>query len=140
MTKRQEPEELSPAAKRFAKLCRDARGDYTPTEWEDKVGINRMRWGRYEKGGNPQGMLQIREVAQVLGLTMEGLESALEGRPVAPSGVSLEEWLADLSDTQYRQLCEQQEGDRLVRWIAISAQVLASKPTDAGGGVVSRIT
>ena len=134
MTKKPDPEELSPAAKRFAKLCRDARGDYTPTEWEDKAGINRMRWGRYEKGGNPQGMLQIREVAQVLGLTMEGLESALEGRPLAPAGIPLEEWLAKLSDTQYRQLCEMQEGDRLVKWIAISAQVLAGKNTDAQGG------
>jgi hypothetical protein len=64
-------------------------------------------------------------------MTMEEFDSALEGAPMAPSGVSLEEWLADLSDTQFRQLCEQQEGDRLVRWIAISAQVLAGKNTDA---------
>lgn len=130
MPKKPEPEELSPVAQRFAKLCRDARGDYTPTEWEVKTGVNRMRWGRYEKGGNPQGMLQIREVAQTLGLSMEGLESALEGRPMAPAGIPLDEWLADFSDTQYRQLCERQEGDRLVRWIAITAQVLSRKNTD----------
>jgi hypothetical protein len=67
-------------------------------------------------------MTQIREVAGVFGMTMEEFDAALEGRPLAPSGTSLEEWLADLSDTQYRQLCERQEGDRLVRWIAITAQ------------------
>jgi hypothetical protein len=141
MTKKQaEDKELSPAAKLFAKMCRDARGDYTPTEWEAKTGVNRMRWSRYEAGGNPQGMLQLREVAKIFGLTMEGLEAALEGRPLAPAGTSLEDWLSKLSDTQYRQLCEQQEGDRLVRWIAITAQVLAGKNTDAQGGVVGRIT
>ena len=140
MTKKPDPEELSPASQRFAKLCRDARGDATPTEWAENTGINRMRWGRYEAGGNPQGMEQIREVARIFGMTMEEFDSALEGAPMAPSGVSLEEWLAKLSDTQYRQLCEQQEGDRLVRWIAITAQVLAGKNTDAQGGVVGRIT
>jgi len=130
MQKKQEPEELSPVSQRFAKLCRDARGESTPTEWAEKTGINRMRWGRYEAGGNPQGMSQIKEVAGILGMSMEEFDSALEGAPTAPSGVSLEEWLADLSDTQYRQLCERQDGDRLVRWIAITAQVLSSKNTD----------
>jgi len=129
---------------RFAELCRQARGrginQKTPTEWEATTGIGRMRWSRYEKGQSPRGVGELMEVADILGMTLVELEAALNGQPAAPAGESLQDWAANFSDLDFRQLCQLQEGDRIVRWISIAAQVLSSKSTDAQGGVVSRIT
>lgn len=119
---------------RFAELCRQARGrghsQKTPTEWEAETGINRVRWGRYEKGAAPRGVGELMEVADILGLTLAELEAALNGQPTAPAGESLQDWAANFTDLDFRQLCQLQEGDRLVRWISIAAQALASKTTD----------
>lgn len=119
---------------RFAELCRQARGrgdnQKTPTEWEASTGINRVRWGRYEAGAQPRGVGELLEVADILGLSLAQVEAALNGTPAAPTGASLQDWATKFTDLDFRQLCQLQGGDRLVRWISIAAQVLSSKTTD----------
>lgn len=70
------------------------------------------------------------EVADILGMSLAQIEAALNGQPAAPEGESLEDWAANLTDLDFRRLCQLQEGDRIVRWINIAVQVLASKTTD----------
>jgi hypothetical protein len=119
---------------RFSALCRQARGQginkKTPVEWEAITGIGRMRWSRYEDGRSPRGVGELMEVADILGMNLVEIVAALDDKPAAPAGKSLQDWAADFTDLDFRQLCQLQDGDRIVRWISIAAQVLASKNTE----------
>jgi hypothetical protein len=119
---------------RFAALCRQARGQginqKKPMEWEAITGIGRMRWSRYEDGASPRGIGELMQVADILGMSLIELVAALDDKPAAPAGESMEDWAAKITDLDFRQLCQLQDGDRIVRWISIAAQVLASKNTE----------